>query len=152
MAASKNDALQPQDRDFAMLRGLFESRVMTASHIATLYFGGKREYTKKRLQKIKAAGLISERRRRLNEPSVLFLTRKAFTVLSNHGQLSEFPSLSANSFEARANVSELTLCHELEVMDVKAAFHAGLLTSDKFSILAFSTWPLLCQFQTSRTG
>src|SRR5467141_1616814 len=102
-------SLQLQERDFAMLRGLFESRVMIARHIATLYFGGKHQYTKKRLHKIKAAGLINERRRRLNEPSILFLTRKAFTILNTEGHLSEYPSLSANSFEARANVSELTL-------------------------------------------
>ena len=50
-----------QKRDLALLRGLFESRVMTASHISTLYFHGKREYTKKRLQRIKAAGFIGER-------------------------------------------------------------------------------------------
>src|SRR2546430_1872225 len=92
-------SLQLQERDFAMLRGLFESRVMIARHIATLYFGGKRQYTKKRLHKMKAAGLISERRRRPNEPSILFLTRKAFTILNDHdhGHLSEYPSLSANS-------------------------------------------------------
>ena len=69
-------ALQCQKRDFDFLCGLFESRIMTAGHIATIYFDGKREYTKKRLQKIKAAGLIGERRRNANEPAILFLTRK----------------------------------------------------------------------------
>jgi len=39
-----------QERDFALLRGLFESRVMTAAHIASLYFDGKKEAAKKRLQ------------------------------------------------------------------------------------------------------
>ena len=37
-------------------------------------------------------------------------------------------------------------------MDVKAAFHAALAPSQKFSILEFSTWPLLNQFETSRDG
>ena len=36
-----SDTLQLQDCDFALLRGLFECRVMTASHIATLYFDSK---------------------------------------------------------------------------------------------------------------
>jgi hypothetical protein len=144
--------LQLQPRDLALLRGLFESRVMTTSHISTLYFDGKREYTKKRLQKIKAAGFIGERKRNANEPSVLFLTRKGFAHLKNDGQLSEYPSLGTNSFEARANVSHFTLRHELEIMDVKAAFHAALAKSEAFSIAEFSTWPLLHQFETSRDG
>lgn len=141
-----------QLRDLKLLLGLFESRVMTASHISSLYFEGKREYTKKRLQKIKAAGFIGERKRNANQLSVHFLTRKGFAHLKNDGQLSEFPSLSANSFEARANVSHFTLRHELEIMDVKAAFHAALAKSEAFSIAEFSTWPLLHQFETSRDG
>jgi len=141
-----------QSRDFMLLRGLFECRVMTAAHIATLYFEGKREYTKKRLQRLKATGYIGERKRNANEPSVLFLTRKAFVLLFSEGHISEYPSLGKNAFEARANVSELTLRHELEVMDVKAAFHRALEQSDKFSISRFSTWPLLYQFETARHG
>jgi hypothetical protein len=48
-----------QDRDIDLLRGLFECRVMTTDHATALYFDGKSEAAKKRLQKIKAAGLIS---------------------------------------------------------------------------------------------
>ena len=144
--------MQVQNRDRNVLLGLFESRVMTAGHISILYFGGKREYTKKRLQKIKAEGFIGERKRNANEPSVLFLTRKGFNHLKNEGQLSEFPSLSAASFEARANVSHFTLRHELEIMDVKAAFHAAITKFEAFSIPEFSTWPLLHQFETARDG
>jgi hypothetical protein len=146
------DSLQLTKRDFALLRGLFESRVMTAAHVTALFFDGKREYTKKRLQKLKAAGLVGERKRNANEPSVLFLPRKAFALLTAHGQLSEYPSLSKSSFEARASVSALTLRHELEVMDVKAAVHSALAGNEKFVIEKFSTWPLLNQFETSRNG
>jgi hypothetical protein len=148
----RNESLEPTDRDLALLRGLFECRVMTAKHVSKLYFGGKREYTKKRLQKIKGAGLIGERKRRVNAPSILFLTRKAFNLLTRQGSLSGYPSFGATSFVSRANVSELTLRHELEVMDVKSAFHAALAKSEKFSIERFSTWPLLYQFETSRSG
>jgi hypothetical protein len=144
--------IQFQPRDLTLLLGLFESRVMTAGHVSTLYFNGKREYAKKRLQKIKAAGFIGERKRNANEPSVLFLTRKGFTHLKSEGQLSEYPSLGANSFEARANVSQFTLRHELEIMDVKSAFHAALAPSEKFLIAEFSTWPLLYQFETPMSG
>jgi len=57
-----------QGRDLALLRGLFECRVMTPGHAAKLYFDGKPEATKKRLQKLKAAGLIGERPRRAFDP------------------------------------------------------------------------------------
>jgi hypothetical protein len=148
----RDDSISIQPRDFSLLAGLFECRVMTAEHVCILYFDGKREYTKKRLQKLKAAGLISERKRLVNKPSILFLTRKGFKLLHSHGRLMEYPPFGANSFEARANVSESTLRHELEIMDVKAAFHAALGKSDVFSLERFSTWPQLYQFETPRPG
>ena len=149
---SASPTIDLQARDYALLRGLFESRIMTAAHVATLYFEGKREYTKKRLQKLKSAGLISERIRRVNEPSILILTRKAFALLVRDGRLADFPTLGVKSFEARARVSDRTIQHELEIMDVKAAFHSALAPSKKFSLLEFGTWPLLYQFEASSTG
>lgn len=150
MAAAK--VFQIQERDFQLLLGLFESRVMTIAHIATLHFAGKREATKKRLQKLKAAGLVGERERRVNEPSVLFLTRQGYALLRNQDLLSSFPQLSPAVFEKRARVSDLTLRHELEVMDVKAAFHSALRKSETFSIAEFSTWPRLHEFKATRPG
>lgn len=147
---SRDGSFQIQERDFALLLGLFESRVMTAAHVAAVHFEGKQEAAKKRLQKIKAAGLIGERKRRVNEPSVLFLTRKSHALLEERGMLGEFPQLSPNAFEKRAAVSELTLRHELEVMDVKAAFCSALRRSDLFSIAEFSTWPRLDEFKAMR--
>jgi hypothetical protein len=141
-----------QNRDCALLRGLFESRVMAAAHVAVLYFGGSREASKKRLQKMKATGLIGARKRRVNEPAVLFLTRKGHAVLKEQQLLSVYPKLSASVFEKRASVSDLTLRHELEIMDVKAAFHSALKKSDTFSIVEFSTWPRLNEFKAQRSG
>jgi hypothetical protein len=154
MATSKirTNVLQLQNRDHTLLRGLFECRVMTAGHIATIYFNGKREYTKKRLQKLKAAGFIRERKRQVNEPSVLFLTRKAFVTLQNRGDLSDYPRLALTALEKRTNVSDKTIRHELEVMDVKAAFNTALAKSEKFSIQHFSTWPQLYEFTAVRSG
>ena len=80
-----------QDRDFAFLRGLFESRVMALAHAAALYFEGKPEATKKRVQKLKAAGYVRERQRQTYEPSVLLLTSGAFTLLSEQGHLANYP-------------------------------------------------------------
>jgi hypothetical protein len=87
----------------------------------------------------------------MNEPSILFLTRKAFMLLDDQGALSGYPKLGRNSFEARTRVSDLTLGHELEVMDVKAAFYASLATSQHFSLAEFCTWPLLYSFRARRS-
>src|SRR6266545_3572123 len=149
---NEDTAFVRQERDIQILRGLFESRVATAAHIATFHFGGSKEAAKKRLQKLKAAALIGERKRRVNEPSILFLTRKGFSLLADEGQLEDFPKLSVSAFEKRSDVSPLTIRHELEVMDVKAAFYSALKDSETFSVAEFSTWPRLHEFKASRPG
>jgi len=151
MLATKSN-LFFQQRDFALLRDLFESRVMTSAHAAALHFDGSKEAAKKRLQKLKAAGLVTERTRRPTEPAALFLTTKGFAHLRDQGALAEYPALSARTFEKRAAVSELTLRHELEVMDVKAGFHLAAAKTENVSIAEFGTWPLLHQFDVSRNG
>jgi hypothetical protein len=65
-AKKANNSTALQDRDFALLRGLFESRGMTSGHIAPLISTAVARPPKKRLQKIKAAGLNTERRRLVN--------------------------------------------------------------------------------------
>jgi hypothetical protein len=121
---------------------------MTTAHVAILYFDGKKEAAKKRLQKLKAAGLIGERtRHRAYDPSVLFLTQKGSLLLRDHGILEEYPRLKLPALERRARVSTLTLRHELEIMDVKAAFHSAIKQTDRFTIEEFSTWPFLNQFE-----
>lgn len=146
-----SDVLQIQERDVALLRDLFESRVMTTSHIAALHFGNRLEAAKKRLQKLKTAGLISERPRHAFAPSVLFLTRKGLVSLKENGVLAQYPSLHLPALDRRARVSDLTIRHELEVMDVKTAFHAAVKSSANFTIAEFSTWPLLNEFKAYRS-
>jgi len=146
------NTLQLQDRDLELLRGLFESRVMTAAHITTLFFDGKPETTKRRLQKLKAAGLIAERPRRPSEPAVLFLTRKALALLRERGVLEKYPQLGIPALERRAGVSDLTIRHELAVMDIKAAFHSAIRKTRAFSLAEFTTWPLLHEFEVAPPG
>jgi hypothetical protein len=141
-----------KDRDIGLLRGLFESRIMTGTHIATLFFDDKSEYAKKRLQQLKGAGLIAERPRRPSEPAVLFLTRKALALLRERGDLEKYPQFGLTALERRAGVSDLTIRHELEVMDVKAAFHVAIRTTRAFSLAVFSTWPLLNEFEVAPPG
>ena len=146
------DSITFQKRDVELLRGLFESRVMTTAHVATLNFDGKKEAAKKRLQKLKAAGLLGERARRAYEPSVLFLTRKGLLLLREQGILNEYPTIHLPVLDKRARVSEQTLRHELEIMDVKAAFHLAIRQTEQFTVAEFSTWPLLYQFEAVRSG
>ncbi len=144
--------IELQNRDLALLRGLFECRIMTAGHIAILYFAGKKEATKKRLQKLKAAGLIGERTRHASQAAIFFLSRKGLLALQERGTLTEYPQFDLPALEKRARVSELTIRHELQIMDVKAAFHSSIQSAGNFKLPEFSTWPLLYQFEALRNG
>src|SRR5438105_12432983 len=107
-----------QDRDMALLLGLFESRLMSLAHIAAIHFEGRKEAAQKRVQKLKAAGYLNERSRRPYEPSLLFITRKTFDALQKAGQLTHYPSLDWSRLRKRLDVSPYTLAHEIAVLDV----------------------------------
>jgi len=117
---------------------------------ATLHFDGKAETAKKRIQKLKNAGLITERPRQTFEPSILFLPKKALAFLDEQGLLRDYPQLGRSSLEKRAQVSTQTLRHELDVMNVKTALVRAVSKTDRFRIAQFSTWPLLYQFTINR--
>lgn len=139
-----------QARDTAILLGLFESRVMTRRHIAALYFEGREEAAKKRLQKLLAAKLIAERARRRYEPSILYLARRGHDALEAAGLLSDYPHDGWTSFAKRVQVSEATMRHELEVMSIKAAFVQAVRTQPALKVAEFSTWPRLYEFRANR--
>jgi Replication-relaxation len=139
-------SLQIQSRDLAVLCGLFESRLMTIAHISSLYFSGRREAAKKRLQKLKSAGLVAEYPRRTFDQSVLVLTSEALQLLHGRGVLRGYPAIDLAALERRARVSAITLRHELAVMDVKAALCSAITKTPTLSVIEFTTWPLLNQF------
>jgi hypothetical protein len=141
--------VQLQDRDLSLLKGLFESRIMTLKQATAIHFAGSAEACKKRVQKLKAAGFIAERPRRAYDPSILFLTRKSFNALAEGGHLDDYPSLIWTDLERRARVSQLTLRHELDVMDFRASVYTAVARVPALSIVEFSTWPLLYEFQGS---
>ena len=152
MPSRETPHIQLQDRDISLLKGLFESRIMTLKQATAIHFAGAAEACKKRVQKLKAAGYIAERPRRAYDPSILFLTRKSFTALAEGGYLDDYPALIWKDLEKRAHVSQLTLRHELDVMDFKAAVFTAIAQAANFSIVEFSTWPLLHEFQASPGG
>jgi len=119
---------------------------MTIAQATAIYFKGKHEAAKKRIQKLKAGGLVAERARRPNESAVLFLSRKGIALLRDEGALAQYPSLSLAALEKRAQVSALTIRHELAVMDVKSCFHAATVSPGRPSIAEFTTWPRLIEF------
>jgi hypothetical protein len=139
-----------QPRDHELLIGLLESRVMTLAHVAVLYFDGKDEMAKKRIQKLKTAGYLRERPRAKSSQSVLFLSRKALAALQDEGRLAEYPPLALSALDRRAHVSESKLKHELEVLDVKAAFIKAIQATERFRVSEFTTWPALSQFNACR--
>lgn len=122
---------------------------MTSAHVSALFFSNRPEAAKKRIQALKGAGLIATRPRRSNEPALLFLARSGLLVLQAEGILSEYPALDLPALERRSQVGNLTVRHELDVVDVKVAFHCALNSSSKFSLAEFSTWPLLHQFDAA---
>jgi hypothetical protein len=150
MGARTEIRLQPRDLD--LFRELFESRLMTLAHAAALHFEGSGEAAKKRLQKLKAAGYLGERARHVTEAPALFLTRKAMLLLEEQGVMNDYPHLGSFSLAKRSSVSDFTLRHELEVMDVKAAFFGALRSSRQFKVDQFTTWPLLCRFEACESS
>jgi len=138
------------ERDLALFRGLFESRLMALSHITALYFDGRADAAMKRVQRLKRAKYLAERPRRLYEPSILHLARAGFEALIDRGVLRDYPRLTWAEIEGRARVSELTLRHELAVLDVKTALSRALSAREEFSIIEFSTWPRLYQFSAAQ--
>lgn len=149
MSAGAKPSINYQDRDLQVLLGLFESRVMTLAHVTAMFFDGKKEAAKKRVQRLKSVGVIGERPRRTAEPSVLFLARRGFELLRSQGTLSHYPDLTWGQMEGRARVSDLTLRHELAVMDVKAAFATAIAKSENLSLIEFCTWPAFYELYAS---
>src|SRR5438094_25925 len=125
-ATDSGNGVELQPRDLEILRGLFDARIMTAEHVAAIYFSGRYEAARKRLMKLKSGGFVGQRPRRAYDPAILFLTRKAFVALIQRGAITDFPRISWKSLEKRVRVSPLTLKHELEVQEVRAAFHLAI--------------------------
>src|SRR2546421_10072466 len=88
------------ERDFDLLRGLFECRIATLAHLSALYFEGRPEAAKQRVHKLKAAGVIDERpRSRRYDPSVLFLTQRGFELLQREGRVRDYPAIGRPAME-----------------------------------------------------
>ena len=149
-ASHSHSGVAIQERDFRLLRELYESRIMTRKHIAALLFDGKEEAAKKRVQKLIRAKYITERPRKPYEPAILYLAKIGYDALDTAGILSEYPAQSWKSFQKRVQVSERTITHELSVMDVKARMAEAIREQPHLELAEFSTWPKLYEFRTRK--
>ncbi|HMP07141.1 MAG TPA: replication-relaxation family protein [Lacipirellulaceae bacterium] len=140
------------DRDLCILRDLFDSRILTAAHLADIHFNGSRDAVRQRIPVLKAARLIAARPRATPyEPEVLTLAKAGFDLLLNKGELADFPAMTWDAMEKRCRVSPLTLRHELAVGDFKAAVHAAARRAEGVRVVEFLTWPALSRFTSRRT-
>jgi len=120
--------------------------MMTLSQASALYFADRYQAASKRVQALKRAGFIGDRRRSVGESSLLYLTRKAFDRLTAEGKLTDYPTLTEEQFVNRSQIRPSTLEHELSVMDVRVAIHRAIATEANHRIDEFTTWPILSQF------
>jgi len=152
MSAESKRRVHLQYRDLAILRGLFESRVMSLNHISLMYFEGRKEAATKRVRHLKAAGAIAEYPRQRYQPSILFLSSTGFELLQTHRLLVDHPALTWNRIRRRAYVSNQMLRHELAILDVKAALRSAAANGDGIKLVEFLTWQRLFQFKARLTN
>lgn len=138
--------LELQTRDLQMLRALFESRLMTLTHLSALFFDDRVESAKKRLQKLCAAGYLQQRPRRLYQHAIYRLTNRSIYHLQRMGVIDAYRLPPKYNLQRRMQVSELTLRHELEVLDLRVAIHRAVDQDHRIQLMEISTWPLLSQF------
>jgi len=139
-----------QPRDEKILRGLLDGRIMTIKQTASLYFDGRFDAAKKRLQKLEAAGFIAKRARRVQDPALYSLTRKGYMSLKEDGMLDPLLELGWARMQDRINVSEMMLRHEVAVMDVKAALAPAIESAQDLELAEFTVNPERHAFQVSK--
>jgi len=118
---------------------------MSLKHVTVIVFAGAYQVAAKRVQKLKAFRYIAEMPRRIGDSATLFLTaygRQQLTRMAEVGNR-EPPTY----FRRRTVLKRMTLSHELEVMDAKAAILPALRKQTMWSLREFTTWSTLSQFR-----
>ena len=140
-----------QQRDLNVLQGLYEMRLMTRPQLGDLYFNGNQGSARQRIRKLKNAGYIAERPGRKPYARVpLYLTKKGYLTLRKAGLLGQYPIATWKTMRNRPYIKDTTLLHELELMDVCAAFAVAVRNQTSHHLQGLSTWPALFAFHTFR--
>ena len=145
--------LQPRDK--AVMRDLIDSRVMKLSQISALHFDGKAPYAQKRVLKLKRAGYINERvpeNRGRVYPSLLSLSRRGFAAFANDNELGSIDARWSDLEGRLAKISESTLDHEIDVVDMKIALVNAVKAIPSLQLDEFSTYPKRFEFLTEHIG
>lgn len=137
MTCSYSSVIQP--RDLQVLRTLLDSRVAYARQISALHFSGKREATKKRLQTLKRSGFIAARRRRPQEPAVLYLTRAGMRLLKDRGLLLNCSQSLPTSLDRIPRTSASTIQRDLELLDIRISLVTAVRTQPTLPLSRFVT-------------
>jgi len=134
-----------QPRDYDLLRGLLESRVMTTQQIELMYFQDALPYAYKRLAALLDAGILDIRTREsAANRRIFFLTKRGFDALMAKRQ--DLPVV-ISWLEMDRRLRKLTdkyLAHELSVMDAKIALTRATAAAGRQSWC--TTWPRLHRF------
>lgn len=138
-----------QARDYGLLLGLLDARVMTIKHAALLHFDGRHEAAKKRLQKLHRAELVVQRPRRPQDPGVYSLARAGYLRLQQEGMLNVSADGGWATIWKRLRVGELMLRHELSVMDVKAAVVSAVVARPDLELVEMSVSPERHRFRVT---
>lgn len=77
---------------------------------------------------------------------MLTLTRKGYELLKVRGELERYPATTWERLDKRLRVSPLTIAHEVEVMEFRAAFVAAVRRRPSLTIVEFCTWPAMIAF------
>lgn len=142
-----------QPRDLAILRGFYECRTMTLRHVADLHFAGSYKAAQKRVAVLKRSGLLRELKPvSVGESAALVFRPKAYRLLVSHQALGDLPAVGWKTLEKRADISPVTLRHELDVVSVRTAFETSARQSESptLEVVRFTTWPRLVKFRSRR--
>lgn len=137
----RREAIELQPRDWEFLLGLFDSRVVTVAQAGEIYFEGRLAMAKKRVGKLKRAGLLLARPAPVGAPAVLYLSRAGLRLLADHDFIHAGDEASLGRLARRAYVSAQTLAHEVAVVGVVAAFHRVGRECGAFLVSGFWTRP-----------
>lgn len=130
-----------------ILLTLFESRSATVAHVADIHFSGRMAPAKKALQRLRESGHAVSRCRS-RSALVYSIAVPGIRTLAALGHLHSYPPLTLRQLARRAIASDLTLAHELAVMDVRAAFARAF----RESVSEFTTWPAMSRFAAALPG
>jgi len=105
-----------------LLRDLYFSRAATRIQLERLSPPGIRHETADRLAELCEQGLVRPRELRIGGEVVFCLSRSGFDCAASNGVIPEAVGIAPKRIWRRLEVSDMTILHELELVDLRIAF------------------------------